>query len=211
MGNFNVSNFIGAMKKDGARPNLFLVELPGTNTSQTFENPIPKPNENIIFKAHATQIPGVSVGMVGAYYFGRLIKFPGTQSFQNWTATIIMDEDDYQITNARGYFEAWLEQLNKKEENTRGNSFSTPSLNERTAGSYMRNGKITHYGKDGKDIATYKLLGCFPTGMSPIELSWGANEAISQFSVEFAVQYWTRDDGNPVTVPGSKGPNVLTT
>lgn len=203
MSNFNVSNFIGAMKKDGARPNLFLVELPGTNTSQQVKN---KPNENIIFKAHATQIPGVSVGMVGAYYFGRLIKFPGTQSFQNWTATIIMDEDDYETTNARGYFEEWLEQLNKKEENTREASFSAPSLNEGTAGSYMRNGKITHYGKEGSPLMSYELKGCFPTGMSPIELSWGANEAISQFSVEFAVQYWKRSTSH-VTAPTTSKTN----
>jgi hypothetical protein len=39
-------------------------------------------------------------------------------------------------------------------------------------------------------LKTYNFRGCFPTSVSPIDVSYGANDEIERFSVDFQVQYW---------------------
>jgi hypothetical protein len=33
----------------------------------------------------------------------------------------------------------------------------------------------------------------FPVDVAPIDLDWGTNDAIEEYSVTFAYQYWTSD------------------
>ena len=37
----------------------------------------------------------------------------------------------------------------------------------------------------------YNFVGMFPVDLSPIDLDWGSNDSIEEFSVTFAYQYWT--------------------
>jgi hypothetical protein len=39
----------------------------------------------------------------------------------------------------------------------------------------------------------------FPIDISPIEVSWAANDQVEEFSVTFAFQYWTSDDQGAVS------------
>jgi hypothetical protein len=36
----------------------------------------------------------------------------------------------------------------------------------------------------------------FPIDISPIEVSWAANDQIEEFSITFAFQYWTTPDAD---------------
>ena len=44
-------------------------------------------------------------------------------------------------------------------------------------------------------LRRYKFWGCFPTAVSQIDLAFDNNDAISEFTVEFQVQWW-ESDGN---------------
>jgi hypothetical protein len=45
-------------------------------------------------------------------------------------------------------------------------------------------------GKRGDDLKRYRMIGCFPIDVSPIEMDWGANDTIEEFAVTFAYQWW---------------------
>ena len=40
-------------------------------------------------------------------------------------------------------------------------------------------------------MAIYNFVNIFPVSMGEITLGWDANDAIEEFTVEFAYDYWT--------------------
>lgn len=194
---FKITDFMSKFTKDGARPNLFEIKLPIPNNLETITN-----NENFSFKCRASAIPGSEMSMVGAYYFGRLVKFAGTRSFRDWTVAIMMDETDYDVLGVRHYLENWMNAINGHVENKRNSNFVAPSTNS----GYWANGKVTHFGKDGTIIGRYEMQGCFPVAISDVPLDWGNNNAIAEFQVTFAMQFWTRgEESNLSTDPAPAG------
>ena len=172
---FNVNQFlIAGMALDGARPNLFSIEFPDN---------IAGPNELFAMRAKATTLPGSSVGVAPAFYFGRQVKFAGNRVFDNWTVTILTDENDFTGTGPRWFLEQWMAQLNTHVSNVRTGGWVAPAQ-------YMRTGRINHYGKRGDIIASYVMEKAFPIDISPVGLDWGNNDTIEEFNVTFAFQYW---------------------
>ena len=49
------------------------------------------------------------------------------------------------------------------------------------------------YDKGGNIIKAYNFIGAFPVDLSPIDLDWGSNDAIEEFSVTLAYQWWETD------------------
>ena len=88
---FNVNLFQGAMKLGGARPSLFQVNI--TNPANGVAD-IQTP-----FMVKAAQIPAGTIGNIAVNYFGRPVNFAGNRTFEEWTVTILNDED-FQIRNA---------------------------------------------------------------------------------------------------------------
>lgn len=176
---FSVSNFTSALAGDGARPNLFQVNmnLPGESGAVD--------GRSITFKAKSAQLPGSSLGTVPVYYMGREMKFAGNRTFADWTITIINDEDFF----IRNSFERWMNSINSTESNIRTATGLTLS-----AGSvglpYATEASVTQLGKQGNTLKSYTFVGMFPVDLSPIDLDWGSNDAIEEFTVTFAYQYW---------------------
>jgi hypothetical protein len=176
---FNVSNFRNEMKFDGARANLFDVQL---NFPAAFGNS--RFRRDVAFKCKSAQIPGSTVNQVVVPYFGREVKFAGNRTFADWTVNIINDED-FKI---RGGFERWMQLINSHGSNVR-NIGRSPS-------SYTSDAAVTHYGKNGSVLRRYKFIGMFPTDISPIDLDWGNNDMIEEFTVTFAYQWWEAENNN---------------
>jgi hypothetical protein len=175
---FNVSEFRANMVGDGARPNLFQVTL-------TFPNNVALgalAGSKAQFMAKGAQLPGSTVGTVPVYYFGRELKFAGNRTFTDWTLQIINDED-FAIRNA---LEQWLNNINSHAGNVRDSSSATPS-------SYSVDAQVTQYGKTGNVLKQYKFVGLFPLDIAPIDLDWGTNDSIEEYSATFAFQYWESD------------------
>ena len=172
---FNVAEFRSQMTGDGARPNLFSVSLvfpADVEGGQTA-------GQKVTFMAKTAQLPGSTVGTVPVYYFGREMKFAGNRTFTDWTIQIINDED-FVIRNS---LESWMNSINSHAGNVRNGAAINPS-------SYTVDAEVIQYGKTGNELKRYKFVGMFPQDVAPIDLDWGSNDTIEEFSVTFAYQYW---------------------
>jgi hypothetical protein len=47
-----------------------------------------------------------------------------------------------------------------------------------------------------KPLRTYKMYDIWPSSLGAIELSYGDNNTIERFTVDFQVQWWTVGEGN---------------
>ena len=185
---FNVSQFTNQLVNDGARPNLFQVTLPGLPTSlntNSLQN-VSAASNRLSFMAKASQIPGSSIGQVPLYYFGREVKFAGNRTFADWSLTIINDED----FTIRTSLETWMNFINSNAGNVRATG-NGPTALSGSSQSYALDATVNQYGKTGNIIQTYNFVGLFPIDISPIDLDWGSNDSIEEFTVTFAYQYWT--------------------
>jgi hypothetical protein len=173
---FNVSEFRAQLVGDGARPNLFSVSL----QFPTFATDANAAAQKTTFMAKSAQLPGSTVGMVPVYYYGRELKFAGNRTFADWTLTIINDED-FVVRNA---LEEWMNGINSHAGNLRNAQAFSPSA-------YSVDASVSQYGKQGNDIKDYTFVGLYPVDIAPIDLDWGSNDTIEEYSVTFAYQYWT--------------------
>ena len=174
---FNVQDFRTSMQFDGARPNLFEVELSFPSAAQ---NGIAASASRFMVKS--AQLPGSTIGIAPVYYFGREIKFPGNRTFADWTVTIINDEN-FLIRNA---METWMNAINSHAGNVRN------AVNQTT---YSANGLVKQFGKKTAStnpvpIKAYSFIGMFPVDVAPIDLDWGSNDSIEEYTVTFAYQWW---------------------
>lgn len=172
---FNVAEFRANMVGDGARPNLFSVSL----VFPTFVTGGADAGRKITFMAKGAQLPGSTVGTVPVYYFGRELKLPGNRTFPDWTLQIINDED----FSVRNSLESWLNAINSHGGNLRGAQAQSPS-------DYSVDAEVIQYGKSGNVLKTYKFVGVFPLDIAPIDLDWGSNDSIEEYSATFAFQWW---------------------
>ena len=168
-----------ALSAGGARANLFEVVISYIDANLMGAGAV---NE-FTFACKAANIPAMAVGVVEVPYFGRVVKVPGNKTFENWTVTVINDED----FNLRNGFEKWMEGMGTHEGNV-----STISAGD---GTLYGDATVKHYGKSGKTnvLATYKFTNIFPVSVSEIALAWDSNDAIEEFTVEFAYDYWKHE------------------
>lgn len=174
---FSINEFRSQMTGDGARPNLFEVNMP----FPSFASP-GNSQQKMSFMCKSAQLPGSTVGVIPTQYFGREVKFAGNRVFSDWVVTVINDED-FLIRNS---FDRWLNGINSHSLNLRDPSAASPS-------GYTVDATVNQYGKTGNIIKTYKFIGMFPFDITPIDLDWGANDTIEEYSVSLAYQWWTSE------------------
>jgi hypothetical protein len=175
---FNVAEFRANMIGDGARPNLFSVSL----VFPTLAVNGALAGQKVNFMAKAAQLPGSTIGTVPVFYFGREMKFPGNRTFADWTLTIINDED-FAIRNS---LESWMNAINSHAANVRSGAAIGST-------GYSVDASVTQYGKTGNELKKYNFVGMFPLDLAPIDLDWGSNDAIEEYTCTFAYQYWETD------------------
>ena len=59
--------------------------------------------------------------------------------------------------------------------------------------------------KSGKQLYRYEFRGTFPTNVSAIDLSYGDNDRLEEFTIEFQVDYWESYQGTGTTSSGNSG------
>lgn len=175
---FNINEIKSQLQFGGARPSLFQVR---------FTNPAtPEADLKVPFMVKAASLPASTLSEVQVPYFGRRIKVPGTRNYENWTVTVINDED-FKVRRA---IEAWSRRINTYQGNIRDFGSAAPA-------EYKSRAEVIQYGQAGNILRTYLFEGLFPLNISAIELNWESGDAIEEFQVEFAVDYWTVP-GEPV-------------
>jgi hypothetical protein len=55
---------------------------------------------------------------------------------------------------------------------------------------YSVDSDVTQFGKKGDTIKRYRFIGVFPTDITPIDVDWGSNDTIEEFSVTLSYQWW---------------------
>ena len=177
---FNVNEFRSQMVGDGARPNLFEVSMP----FPAFALP-GNAQTKLTFLCKTAQLPGSTVNTVPVQYFGRELKFAGNRTFTDWTISVINDED-FVVRNA---FERWMNGMNSHATNVRSPAALTPN-------GYTVDAGVTQFGKGGNTLKKYKFIGVFPTDLSPIDVDWGSNDTIEEFTVTLSYQWWESAEDN---------------
>jgi hypothetical protein len=164
---FNINEFKSQLVGGGARPTLFQVQI---------LNPVdPAADFKVPFMVRAAGIPGSTVGQYEVPYFGRQVKYAGDRTFEDWTITVINDED-FAVRNA---MEAWSNAINSHDSNVR----ALPQ-------DYKSNAIITQFSKDGDPLRSYVFEGMFPVSIDQIEMDWGTVDAIEEFGVTFSYDFW---------------------
>lgn len=174
---FNVQEFRAQMVGDGARPNLFQCSMSTPFATDGSD-------ANFSFMCKAASLPGSTVAAVSSYYFGRELKFSGNRIFTEWTVWIINDESFI----VRNTFEKWLSALDSHVGNLRAQGFLQGDSG------YQRDAYVRQYGKTGDVLKLYKFVGCFPVDLSPVELDWGNNNVIEEYTVTLAYQWWENQE-----------------
>ena len=179
---FQVSGFTADLNdpaKGGglARANLFTVSITGDpeGVATTL-----KPGSGRDLLVKAAQFPGSTVAPMPVNYGGRIIKLTGFRTFDNWTISILNDEDFLH----RKWIQAWMYAIagdpdGAREKISRGTLYNAPLDLSVTALNNM-----------GGEISKWNFVNAWPTALGDITLDW-SSDAIQEYTVEFAYEYWT--------------------
>ena len=164
-----VDDFKAKLRGGGARPNLFkaTINFPAYANGDV---------ELTSFLCEAAQLPGSIMTQIDVPFRGRILKIAGDRTFDVWSPTIINDTD-FAVRNA---MERWMNGINAHQANT---GLTSPV-------DYQADLIVEQLDRDESVLKTYNFRGCFPTSLSPIDLSYGTTNEIERFTVEFQVQYW---------------------
>ena len=185
----------------GARPNLFEVSIPNLPAAAKNSSPAATcNNETFQFLCKATNMPASNVASIDVPFRGRIFKVAGDRTIDNWTVTVINDED-FTLRNA---FEAWMNAIAKLDNNTGAtnpSSYMTDAfVYQLGRGGKERNSKKNQSGNSASALKTYKFVDIFPVNVSAIDLSYDSSDTIEEFTVEFAVQSF--EAGDPKDLAG---------
>jgi len=165
-----VDDFKAKLAGGGARPNLFKATL-------NFPAYAGGDVELTSFMCRSAQLPGSTIPAMTVPFRGRQLQMAGDRVFEPWTVTIINDTN----FTIRDSMERWMNGINAHTLNT---GLVNPT-------DYQADLKVDQLDKDENILKTYNFIASFPTGVSPIELAYDANDQIEEFTVEFTYQYWT--------------------
>ena len=177
-----ISDFKGKLVGGGARPNLFEVEMTDLPAGIAWDS------TEFSFLCKAASLPASNVASIDIPFRGRIFKVAGDRTIENWSITVINDED-FKIRNA---FEEWMQLIAKLDNN----------LGATNPSSYMVDADVYQLGRGGKAgarsnssageasvvLKQYKMQGIFPISLAAIDLSYDTGDTIEEFAVEFAVQ-----------------------
>jgi hypothetical protein len=169
MATLGVDDFKSKLIGGGARPNLFkaIVNFPAYAGGDT---------ELTSFMCKGAQLPGSVIAQLDVPFRGRQLKIAGDRTFENWSITVINDTG-MEIRNA---MERWMNGMNEHVNNT---GLSNPT-------DYQADMAVEQLDKAGNVTKAYTIRGAYPVNVSAIDLSYDSNDAIEEFTVELAYQYW---------------------
>ena len=176
----NIDQFKGeALKLGGARANLFRVTIGTPGVASLFGS---KESSTLTFTCKGASQPGSVIAQIDVPYRGRQLKVAGDRTFENYTITVF-NEDQGTVRDA---FEKWMQGINQHANN----------IGLKNPEDYHCDITVEQLDRQGETTKIYVLTNAFPVNLGAIELSYDANDAIEEYTVEFAYQYWTSTDSN---------------
>ena len=160
--------------RGGVRPNLFACSI-------TVPSAVGQLSRDFTFHCKSASLPASTVPTIDVPFLGRQLKVPGDRSFDDWSITVFNDVD----MAMRHTFEGWMAKIQNH-----GASVQHSTAHADIYGQ----GTVTQLRRDGSAISTYALE-IVPTQVAAIELSWDGNDAVEDYQVTFAVNYWVPKSG----------------
>ena len=184
-------DFKSKLAGGGARPNLFEASINSFPTAiqDAWDNSSEAEGGAFKFLCKSTALPASNLGSIEIPFRGRTLKVAGDRTFDDWTVTIINDED-FRLRTA---FERWSNVMSQLDDAT---GVTNPS-------SYMTDGYVQQLGRgaspatgtssDGESsvLRSYKFFDVFPATVGEIALSYDTTDALEEFDVTFRYQYFT--------------------
>ena len=181
-----IDDFKANVASDFARPNLFQVDL-------AFPSGIIN-NASLVnlgkFTVRAANLPSSQIGVIEVPFRGRVLKIAGDRTFEPWTITV-QNDSNFALRNA---FEIWASSIQAYNENFTS-AAGLGDADDSTG--YFADMSVHQLARDVKDgekpkiLKSYKFYNIFPSNIAAIDLDFGNNDAIEEFTVEMQVQYWT--------------------
>jgi len=181
-----IDDFKANVASDFARPNLFQVDL-------AFPSGIIN-NAGLVnlgkFTVRAANLPSSQIGVIEVPFRGRVLTIAGDRTFEPWTITI-QNDSGFALRNA---FELWTSSIQAYNENFT----AAAGLGDADDSSgYFADMSVHQLARDVKDgekpkvLKSYRFYNVFPSNIAAIDLDFGNNDAIEEFTVELQTQYWT--------------------
>ena len=170
----SISTFINQFQ-GGTRPNRFRISGVAPGGIGDLFGP-----EGIYCMSSA--LPESNVGIIPIPFRGRIYKFPGDRSYNEWTVTLLDD-------NGIGLWQAWhswSEKFNSHVENL---------ANDRVHTSNFCTITVEHLDhQTNTAIKTIQLQNAWPVQVGPVQLDMGAANQLTQFQVQIAYSHYTGID-----------------
>ena len=163
----------------GARPNLFACTLTAPDGSGILNKT--DGERAFSWMAQTASIPGTTVGVIEVPYMGRTWKIPGNRTFEEWSTTVVNDED----FALRTMLESWDDNILGRASNIRNHD------------SYQNiegNLRVVQLDRKGSPIREYVFHGAWPSAIGAIELGWESNDALETFDVTWTYSWWETHD-----------------
>lgn len=200
---FNIANFSAHVNKFGTvQTNKFRVEIGTPAILSRINN-----NELYQYRASSVKIPGANFDMqnVARYGIGPLQKFPTNVSFTDIDITFL----DTNYNSLWKYFTIWM---NGIFDYTGVGGGSQASYAVEYKKNYVTDTNIYVHSNSGEMVNKITLKEAFPTSLGDVNLSWGENNRLYEFTVRFSFKEWFYEGYQSTSFePGSVlGPSVTT-
>ena len=182
---FTVSEFKSnlAAGGGGARPSLYEVSINNSHDTDLSFGVGQSMVSGLLVKA--ASIPPANIAPLAVNYAGRAYKWTGFRTFDNWTVTVLNDED-FKI---RGQMMDWMRIISGKLDGTRNTDYGSPVTTGTTPGYYEGNATVKQLGTDGAVKQVYKFYNLWPTELAEIGVDW-SSDIIQEYTIGFAYDYW---------------------
>ena len=184
-------DFKSKLAGGGARPNLFEASINSFPTAiqEAWDNSSEAEGGAFKFLCKSTALPASNLGSIEIPFRGRTLKVAGDRTFDDWTVTIINDED-FRLRTA---FERWsnvMSQLDDATGVTNPTSYMTDAFIQQL-GRGPEAGAGSNNGGNSAVLRSYKFFDVFPITVGEIALSYDTTDQLEEFDVTFRYQYFT--------------------
>ena len=165
----------------GARPALYEVKI---NYGQSASNSVSLSGaQTLLVKAAA--LPASNIAPLPVNYAGRAYKWAGFRTYDNWTVTVINDED-FAIRNQ---MTEWMRYLSGQFDGLRDSIYGDPSTGNGTW--YDGSGSVQQVSTSGSTVGPkYEFSNLWPTELGEIAVDW-SSDAMQEYTIGFCYDHWT--------------------
>ena len=167
--------------RGGVRANLFRCDITAAGVGFI--------SNKLEFHAKGTSIPASTIGNIDVPYQGRQLKVPGDRTYADWTVTVFNDEG----MSLRHQFEHWMMKIQNHGTNYQEVGYA----------SLYGDGTVTQLNRKGSAVSSYSI-NMYPTEVAAIDLAWDSNDAVEEYAVTFAVNWWMPGVGGITATSGDK-------